>query len=215
VVELHAGHLPADVRGFFLERDVAGIMAISTVFTLPVAVKYAAQLSAEVAVDEDLLTPLLEFVQVKDIAFGGPRTRLHMPRAMFDEPLPQADRHTLQMCLAQCDALMQRREQRSGITSLVRSKLFRESGLFPTLPDVAAELSVHPRTLRRRLDAEGTSFRDLLNEARSAVAVDLLRNVGLTVEEVSRRLGYTEVSAFSHAFKRWYGVAPSTYSRRP
>jgi AraC-like DNA-binding protein len=214
VVELHAGHLPADVRGFFVERDLAAMMATTTMFTLPVSAKYADQLSAELAVDEELLRPLLEFVQVKDIAYGRPHTRLHMPRAMFDEPLPQADRHTLEMCLAQCDALMQRRERRSGITAVVRSKLFRESGLFPTLPDIAAELSVHPRTLRRRLCEEGTSFRDLLNEARSAVAVDLLRNVGLTVEEVSKRLGYTEVSAFSHAFKRWYGVAPSAYSRQ-
>lgn len=107
---------------------------------------------------------------------------------MFDEPLPQADRHTLEMCIAQCDVLMQRNEQRRGITALVRTKLFRDSGCFPTLPDVAAELAVHPRTLRRRLAEEGTSFRALLNEARSAVAVDLLRNVGLTVEEVSTRL---------------------------
>ena len=116
--------------------------------------------------------------------------------------------------MAQCDVLMQRNERRRGITALVRTKLFRDSGRFPTLPDVAAELDVHPRTLRRRLAEEGTSFRALLNEARSTVAVDLLRNVGLTVEEVSTRLGYTEVSTFSHAFKRWYGVAPSAYSRR-
>jgi AraC-like DNA-binding protein len=94
------------------------------------------------------------------------------------------------------------------------SKPFRDSGLFPTLPEVAEGLDVHPRTLRRRLAEEGTSFRALLNEARSAIAVDLLRNVELTVEEVSTRLGYTEVSTFSHAFKRWYGVAPSAYSHR-
>jgi len=116
--------------------------------------------------------------------------------------------------MAQCDVLMQSSERRRGITALVRSKLFRDSGLFPTLPDVADELDIHPRTLRRRLAEEGTSFRALLNEARSTVAVDLLRNVGLTVEEVSTRLGYTEVSTFSHAFKRWRGVAPSAYSRR-
>jgi len=128
--------------------------------------------------------------------------------------LPQADRHTLEMCMAQCDVLMQSSERRRGIAALVRTKLFRDSGVFPTLSDMAAELDLHPRTLRRRLAEEGTSFRDLLNEARSTMAVDLLRNVGLTVEEVSTRLGYTEVSTFSHAFKRWYGVAPSVYSHR-
>ncbi|OBG25171.1 AraC family transcriptional regulator [Mycobacterium sp. 852002-51057_SCH5723018] len=214
VIELDAGHLPADVRGFFIERDIAGIIATTTAFALPVAEKYAETVSAELAVDEEVLRPLLELVPVHDVRFGRAHNRLHFPRAMFDEPLPQADPHTLEMCMAQCDVLMQRTESRQGITALVRSKLFRDSGLFPTLPDVADELDVHPRTLRRRLADEGTSFRALLNEARSAVAVDLLRNVGLTVEEVSTRLGYTEVSTFSHAFKRWYGVAPSAYSRQ-
>jgi AraC-like DNA-binding protein len=214
VIELDAGHLPADVRGFFIERDIAGIIATTMSFALPVAEKYAEEVSAELAVDEELLRPLLELVPVHDVAFGRAHNRLHFPRAMFDEPLLQADRHTLEMCMAQCDVLMQRSEQRRGITGLVRTKLFRDSGLFPTLPDVAAELDIHPRTLRRRLAEEGTSFRALLNEARSTVAVDLLRNVGLTVEEVSTRLGYTEVSTFSHAFKRWYGVAPSAHSRR-
>jgi AraC-like DNA-binding protein len=166
-----------------------------------------------VALDEEVMRPLLGLVPVKDVAFGRAHNRLHIPRAMFDEPLPQADRHTLETCVAQCDVLMQRNERRRGITALVRTKLFRDSGGFPTLPDIAADLDIHPRTLRRRLAEEGTSFRDLLNEARSTVAVDLLRNVGLTVEEVSKRLGYSDVSTFSHAFKRWYGVAPSAYPR--
>ena len=214
LLELEAGHLPADVQRFFLERDIAGILTTTMTFTLPLAEKYADQVSAELAVDEKLLRPLLELVPVHDVAFGRAHNRLHFPRAMFDEPLPQADRHTLETCMAQCDVLMQRNERRRGITALVRTKLFRDSGRFPTLPDVAAELDVHPRTLRRRLAEEGTSFRALLNEARSTVAVDLLHNVGLTVEEASTRLGYTEVSTFSHAFKRWYGAAPSAYSRR-
>jgi AraC-like DNA-binding protein len=214
LIELDAGHLPADVQGFFIERDIAGIIATTTSFALPVAEKYAEQVSVELAIDEELLRPLLQLVPVHDVRFGRAHNRLHFPRAMFDEPLPQADRHTLEMCMAQCDVLMQSSERRRGITALVRSKLFRDSGVFPTLPDVADELDIHPRTLRRRLAEEGTSFRSLLNEARSTVAVDLLRNVGLTVEEVSTRLGYTEVSTFSHAFKRWHGVAPSAYSRR-
>jgi AraC-like DNA-binding protein len=214
LIELDAGHLPPDVQGFFIERDIAGIIATTTSFVLPVAEKYAEQVSAELAIDEELLRPLLQLVPVHDVRFGRAHTRLQFPRAMFDEPLPQADRHTLEMCMAQCDVLMQSSERRRGITALVRSKLFRDSGVFPTLPDVADELDIHPRTLRRRLAEEGTSFRSLLNEARSTVAVDLLRNVGLTVEEVSTRLGYTEVSTFSHAFKRWHGVAPSAYSRR-
>ncbi len=213
LLELNADHVPADVRRFFIERDVAGIIATTTGFVLPVVRKYADQVSAEIATGDDVAELLLGLLPIKNVAFGRAHNRLHVPRGMFDEPLPQADPHTLEMCIAQCDQLMQRNKQRRGITAVVRSRLFCDSGVFPALPDIAAELALHPRTLRRQLGAEGTSFRALVNETRSALAVDLLCNVGLTVEEVSKRLGYTDVSTFSHAFKRWHGIAPSVYSR--
>ena len=213
LLEFVVDHLPADVRGFFLERDVASIVMTVSDFALPVVARYADQLTVEATLDQEVVAPLLELLPVVNKEFGRAHNRIHFPRAMFDEPLPQADSHTLQMCIAQCDVLMQRSERRRGITAVVRSKLFRESGRFPALPEVAAELDVHPRTLRRQLADEGTSFRALLNEARSTLAVDLLCNVGLTVEEVSKRLGYTDTSTFCHAFKRWHGVPPSAYPR--
>jgi AraC-like DNA-binding protein len=214
MLELNVDHLPVDVRRFFIERDLAGIVSTVGEFAYTVVERYAAEVTAEVSLDEDVLGPLLKVVPVQNIAFDRAHTRLHFPRAMFDEPLPQADKHTLELCVAQCDVLMQRNEQRRGITAVVRSKLFRDTGLFPTLPDVAAELDVHPRTLRRQLAEEGSSFRALLNEARSTLAVDLLTTVGLTVEQVSKRLGYTDVSTFSHAFKRWHGAPPSAFLRK-
>jgi len=213
LLEFVVDHLPSDVRGFFLERDVASIVITVSEFALPVVARYADQVSVEATLDEEIVAPLLELLPVVSREFGRAHNRLHFPRAMFDDPLPQADAHTLETCIAQCEVLMQRNEQRRGITAVVRSKLFRNSGGFPTLPEVAAELDVHPRTLRRQLAEEATSFRALLNEARSTLAVDLLCNVGLNVEEVSNRLGYTDTSTFCHAFKRWHGVPPSAYPR--
>lgn len=213
LLELNVDHLPTDVQAFFLERDVAGIVTTISDFALPVIMPYTERVVAEVMLDRTVLGPLLELLPVANVEFERAHNRLHIPRALFDEPLPQADAHTLEMCMAQCDVLMQRNEQRRGITAVVRSKLFRNSGGFPTLPEVAAELDVHPRTLRRQLADEDTSFRALLNEARSTLAVDLLCNVGLTVAEVSKRLGYTDTSTFCHAFKRWHGMPPSSYPR--
>jgi len=213
LLEFVVDQLPADVRGFFLERDVASIVMTTSDFALPVVARYADQISMEATLEQGVVAPLLELLPTVKPQFGRAHNRLYFPRAMFDEPLPQADRHTLDTCMAQCDVLMQRNESRRGITAVVRSKLFRGSGGFPTLPEVAADLDVHPRTLRRQLADEGTSFRALLNEARSTLAVDLLCNVGLTVEEVSKRLGYTDTSTFCHAFKRWHGVPPSAYPR--
>jgi AraC-like DNA-binding protein len=213
VLELNVGHLPGDVQRFFIERDVAGIVATTASFASPVVAQYADRILAEVSIDEEVLRPLLTLMPLPNMEYGRAHSRLHFPRAMLDEQLPQADPYTLDLCIAQCDVLMQRYEQRRGITAIVRSKLFRDPGRFPTLPEVAAELGVHPRTLRRRLADEGTAFRALVNEARSALAVDLLCSVGLTVDEVSRRLGYTETSTFCHAFKRWHGVPPSAFSQ--
>jgi AraC-like DNA-binding protein len=84
----------------------------------------------------------------------------------------------------------------------------------PGLNAVAGSLHLHPRTLRRRLAAEGTSFRALTNDVRATLAAELLSQVGLSVEQVARRLGYAETAAFNHAFSRWFGLAPNEYRRR-
>ena len=84
----------------------------------------------------------------------------------------------------------------------------------PGLDPVAASLHLHPRTLRRRLAEEDTSFRALANDVRSTLAVELLSQVGLTVEQVARRLGYAETAAFNHAFARWFRLAPNEFRRK-
>jgi AraC-like DNA-binding protein len=66
--------------------------------------------------------------------------------------------------------------------------------------------------LRRRLAESGTSFQELLDEVREALAQELLTT--LAVEDVALRLGYAEASSFIHAFKRWKGVTPAVYARR-
>ncbi|MFD2400258.1 helix-turn-helix transcriptional regulator [Prauserella oleivorans] len=70
------------------------------------------------------------------------------------------------------------------------------------------------RTLRRKLAAEGTSYRALVDEVRETVAEDLLATPALSVEQIAHRLGYSEASSFIHAFTRWKGVPPREFRRR-
>jgi AraC-like DNA-binding protein len=74
-------------------------------------------------------------------------------------------------------------------------------------------MNIHPKTLRRRLAKEGVIFSDLLEEVRRAIAEELLVNTELSHEEISVRLGYSETSAFSRAFKRWNSVSPRQFRR--
>jgi AraC-like DNA-binding protein len=76
---------------------------------------------------------------------------------------------------------------------------------------VAARLAVSPRTLRRRLAEEGYSFQEAKNLARRKRAQYLLSQTRMPLSEIAFELGYSELSAFSRAFRGWVGVTPQNY----
>lgn len=210
---LDADHIPADVRPYFVGRDLAGIGAVVQTFLGPTLTRYQADIRVGLPVLDTTLSAVVAQMPVghldQDDTFA-----VRFPTEMLDEPLPQADPHTVQTCLAQCEQLLQRQSARTGLTAEVRTLLLSDTRLPPTSDEVATALAMHPRTLRRRLADEGTSYRDLLNELRRGLAGELLTEVGLTVEQVSERLGYSETAAFNHAFRRWYGMSPSQHRDR-
>jgi AraC-like DNA-binding protein len=83
-----------------------------------------------------------------------------------------------------------------------------------TLASTARLFSLHERTLRRRLDADGTTFHQLLNEARFEVAQQLLSDTRLPAAEIAAILGYSNPGAFSRAFRVWSGSAPKRWRDR-
>ena len=85
---------------------------------------------------------------------------------------------------------------------------------WPLLEEVAREFHVAPTTLRRKLDAEGTSYQGIKDELRRDAAVHHLCASRLSIAEIASALGFQETSAFHRAFKRWSGVQPGEYRRR-
>ena len=67
-----------------------------------------------------------------------------------------------------------------------------------------------PRTIQRKLAAEQTSYLELVENVRHNLACEYLRTTSLTMEEIAVRLGYADAPSFSHAFKRWTGMAPGS-----
>jgi AraC-like DNA-binding protein len=76
---------------------------------------------------------------------------------------------------------------------------------------VAQSLQMSERTLQRRLRESGTTFKSILNEVRGDLAYSYIRDNKLTLTEISFMLGFSEMSTFSHAFKRWTGQSPSAF----
>ena len=79
------------------------------------------------------------------------------------------------------------------------------------LANVAATLRVSPRTLQRKLELTGDDFAQLRDKTLTDLASDLLSNTDHSVARISRRLGYTDPTSFTIAFKRWKGMPPTAY----
>ena len=67
------------------------------------------------------------------------------------------------------------------------------------------------RTLQRNLGSQGIAYRELLDRVRFEEASTLLRDPSISFQNIANRLGYSEISNFSHAFLRWAGTPPSDY----
>jgi AraC-like DNA-binding protein len=93
----------------------------------------------------------------------------------------------------------------------IRRILIEQPGRFPSIEAMADELKLNSRTLRRKLEAEETSYRVILGEVRMRLAIDYLRETTMTNEEIASRLGYSDAANFRHAFARWTGKSPSEY----
>lgn len=87
-----------------------------------------------------------------------------------------------------------------------------------SLGAVADALALHPRTLNRRLRQQGSSYRNLNEECRQAIARQLLRDTELAIADIAAVLAYSDVTVFTRAFRRWSGATPGAWrsaQRRP
>ena len=115
----------------------------------------------------------------------------------------------LEFCERRCELLLAGLDSGEELADRVRNRLLAGPPPFPDAAATARSMHMSERALRRRLQAEGTSFRILVQDVRRHLARRYLQDGGLTVDEVSRLLGYSEPAAFSRAFKRWTGQSPS------
>ncbi|MBD8505047.1 AraC family transcriptional regulator ligand-binding domain-containing protein [Hoyosella sp. G463] len=196
--------IPADVRPFIVERDLAGIAAVLRGAGVELAPEWI-----ETTLDEERAERLVRtWSATAEIRPNQSRNRIAGPPEMLDVPLPQADPNTARLFERQCAEVLGRRLARVGLAGQIRSRLLNDPAHFPSMQTVADELHLDPRTLRRRLTDEGTSFRALVEDVRCTLAERLLAQ-DMPIEAIAHRLGYAETASFTHAFTRWTGVAPS------
>lgn len=144
------------------------------------------------------------------VEFGAADDELCFARDAAKLPVVNADRHLNRLLIAHCESVLARRSPRSGT---LRADV--ENAIAASLPHgqthietVAQKLGVSSRTLRRKLAAEDLTFAGILDDLRFSLARHYLAERDLSISRIAWLLGYTEVSAFSHAFRRWAGRPP-------
>jgi AraC-like DNA-binding protein len=143
---------------------------------------------------------------------GSPVLSIRFPLAVADLPLASSDPDLhRRVCAAGEEELT---KLAGSIRAKVRHLMHAAQPAWPTLVDAATALGLSRRTLVRKLEAEGTGYQRLLDEARHELACWHLRQSSLSLGEVAEKLGFSDAGNFSRGFRRWQGLTPNQYRRQ-
>lgn len=145
--------------------------------------------------------------------FGAGFTGYVFARTFLQQPLEAADPKLHSVVREFADILLaQQANGHGGFADSVRAVLAHELAT----PDISAawvarRLQVSSRTLARKLEAEGTSFYALLDDARKVRALRLVHDRRQPLVEIAQATGFAHVASFHRAFRRWTGKTPAEY----
>jgi AraC-like DNA-binding protein len=154
--------------------------------------------------------PALEKFLGCDVTFGAATDEVAFPGMVNQMPVVSADPYLNKLLIKYCEDARSHRE-----ASRLTFRVAVENAVAPLLPhgrakadEIARQLGMSLRTLERRLGSEGLTFTGILSELRFSLAKRYLLEEGLAISKIAWLLGYQDVTAFTHAFKRWTGKSP-------
>jgi AraC-like DNA-binding protein len=150
-----------------------------------------------------------------NIRVGHPWAGIRFDAGLLKRPMATADAMIESLMRHYGDLRLAALPEQRGEFEQLRREIARllvkgESGI----EHLANATGTSVRTLQRRLKDADLSFSDLQDDVRKTLALNLLENETLALGEIAFSLGYSEVSAFNHAFRRWVGQSPGDYRRR-
>lgn len=200
--------VPADLLQIYSDRDVAAAMSALSSFSLH------QQKAKKILLMHDDYAEKSRYEHHFSCAveFSQPLNALLFSPELLNQPMPQRDAQAAGYLRQQCEQLLANFNKQGGFIDKVRNLVLQNPGEFPSIKEVAELLFLSERSLRRRLAEEDSSYQDILNETRCELAKQYLQS-GLSVEQTSELLNYSETANFSHAFKRWTGLSPVQFRK--
>lgn len=204
-ISINSAGLPDHLQQFILERDVACLITLQREIFSQLTPLVSLSLSFPAPGDTSPYESAFGIMP----GFDKPMNAVVLDNHQLAQPMPQASELARRLAEQQCEILLNQRLKRSGLAAKVRQILAARASDMPGMEEVAHALNTIPRTLRRHLEQENTSFAALRDEVRQALAEEYLLGPRLSVEQVAERLGYSSTTSFINAYKRWYGITPS------
>lgn len=144
-----------------------------------------------------------------NVVFDAPENMVALRRVDLDRTNPHADASAFELAVALADRMMLERRVPDDLSTRAREDVImnlRDEG--PDMNETARRLGMSPRSLQRRLEELGTSFQKLSDDARRALARELLSQTTLPINEIAFRLGFANQANLTRAAKRWFGLSP-------
>jgi len=144
------------------------------------------------------------------LVFEADENALVFPARWLQQPLPGADikQHILTVKRLTTIEAGMRIDFQEQIHSILRPLIVSQTC---SSEHLASMLSLHPRTLNRRLKEQGTSYREIVGKLRYEVAKQFLLDTNMPLIKISTLLGYADASVFTRAFRRWSNISPSAW----
>jgi AraC-like DNA-binding protein len=150
------------------------------------------------------------------VRFAQPATVFRLPASLARVPNAAGDPESYALARDLCRKLLEQVPAASlSCADRVRRVLLSQTPGSVTESEVARAMFISKRTLARRLEAEGSSYRLIRDQLLAQLASSQLRESALSVEAVAALLGYNDTAAFRKAFRRWYGQAPGEFRSLP
>ncbi len=194
-------------------RQVMETLAGGTVVTLkrlatgpiaPISVRFRHRAPASIVEHRRLLGSSVRFEQADDAVVYD--------SAVLETPLISFDPALLEVFEGDARRRLEALTMRDGISGRVLTFLAaRLKGVVPPLTEAASALAMSERSVQRSLSEEQTSYRQLVDDVRKNLATEYLSRPGTSATDVAFLLGFSEPSAFTRAFKRWTGTAPTEF----
>jgi AraC-like DNA-binding protein len=148
-----------------------------------------------------------------EVLYEQPQNRLLFPAEWLDRKPALGNPVTHAQAAIICEQLLTELKHNTGVAGRVRQVLLTNLESPPNVDTLAGQLGLSTRTLRRRLQEENTSYRELIDDLRAQTAIRYMRDTRLTVETIAFLLGFGDPAAFRHAFRRWTKTAPNEFRR--